>query len=930
MTDDPPPPADADRDARLARALAEYLAAREAGRPVDPAGLVADRPDLAAEFAALLASVDAVQQVGRLVTDAGGPGAGFGPALGEGEAVGEYRVVRVVGRGGMGVVYEAVQEPLGRRVALKVLPALAAADPARRRRFLHEARTAALLQHAHVVPVFAVGEADGVPYIAMQFVDGAPLDRVVRSLRRDAGLPVTVDAEDPSVADLLATGLATGFGGGPEPAPVAHPGVATAAYVRRAAELGVQAADALAYAHEAGVVHRDVKPGNLLLDVAGRLWLADFGLARAGEGSAGTSAGRPGTLRYMSPEQAAGGAVDHRADVYGLGATLYELLALRAPFTAGSDTELLRQVLAADVVSVRRHNPVVPADLDTVVQKALARDPRDRYPSAAALAQDLRRFLAGLPVEARPLSRVQRLRRWAGRRRKPLIAALGALAVGVVCGLSASTYLVWRAYQSERTERDRADRREGLLRDATAALAEMELALRHQPGVKLEEKHRNGVRRLKAVLCALADEPGASVADRLEAVRSCVRLAEVEEAVWNPGGWAAANDEALDRLERLRPDAPDDPGVRFEWARLRGYAGHRLRAAGDLAGWAAAHREGADLFDRLARDYPERTSYRNLQGEYLGALAGYHLDRGEVAAAEAVQREAVAVDEGLRDRYPTGHPLSYIRLVWDWQRMGGIRAAAGDPGGAEAAFRTAVGYDDHLATHFGGLKAGVRGRTVHARAELGALLVARGRGDEAGGFLRAAERDLVTLAADHPTQVEYRYHLAACRFWLGQLEYLARRPDPARAAFAAMAATQDTLPPTYRRDDVLLFRSLVPVGGVVDPASLAAEFERLAPSFDPVTARLGLGFAALRAGRDGAAVAQFEAVLADSRARAADRALAGYGLAVGHARAGRVEAAKAARTAAEELDGPRFATDGRVRVAQAEAALAVPPDLPRR
>ncbi|MFO0796119.1 MAG: serine/threonine-protein kinase [Gemmataceae bacterium] len=929
MTDDPPLPADAGRDARLARALAEYLEARESGRPIDPAGLVADRPELGGELASLLASVDAVREVGRLVADAG-PAADLGPAFGEGEAIGEYRVVRVVGRGGMGVVYEAVQEPLGRRVALKVLPALAAADPARRRRFLHEARTAALLQHPHVVPVFAVGEADGVPYIAMQFVDGAPLDRVVRALRRDAGLSSDSDAEpDPSVADLLATGLVAGFADG-DPTPAVRGGVSGAGYVRRACELGVQAADALAYAHDADVVHRDVKPGNLLLDVAGRLWLADFGLARAGAGAAGASAGRPGTLRYMSPEQAAGGAVDHRADVYGLGATLYELLALRPPFTAASDPDLLRQVAAADVAPLRRHNPAVPADLETVVHKALARDPRDRYPTAAALAQDLRRFLAGHPVVARPLSGAQRLRRWAGRRRRPLLATLAALVVGVGVGLAVSTYLVWRAFQSERAERDRADRREGLLRGATETLADMELALRHQPGVKLEEKHRDGVRRLKAVLCALADEPGATVADRLEAVRICVRLAEVENGFWNPAGWEAANAEALDRLERLRPDAPDDPGVRFEWARLRGYAGHRKRAAGDLAGWAAAHREGADLFDRLARDYPERPSYRNLQGAYLGALVGYHLDRGEVAAAEAVQREAIAVDDGLRDRFPTGHPLSYMRLVWDWQRMAAIRAAAGDPDAAEAALRTAVGYDGILAGESPAVEPGVRGGTVMARAELGALLVARGKFDQAGGYLRGAEKDWVKLAADHPAQPEYRYNLAACRFWIGQLEYLAGRPDASRTALAAMAAAQDTLPPTYRRDAVLLSRALVPLGGVVDPAPLAAEFERLAPGFGPVTARLGLGFSALRVGRHDAAVAQLEAVAADPQARVADRALAGYGLAVGHARAGRAEAAQSAKAAAERLGGLRFATDGRVLVGQAEAALATAGDPPRR
>jgi hypothetical protein len=512
MSEDP-----ADRDAALDRALAEYAAGLDAGHAGGRAAFLSARPGLAADLGPLIDSVETLHRAGREVL-AGASEVGPVALPGPDARLGDFRLVREVGRGGMGVVYEAVQEPLGRRVALKVLPA-GGPDARRRERFVREARTAAALDHPHIVPVFSVHETpDGVGFYAMRFVDGAALDAVVRALRARAGLGR--DAAGPgSTGDLLAAGLATGFvGAAPPAAPGAVPRTphADPRFVRAAARLAADAAGALQYAHDRDVVHRDVKPGNLILDPRGHVWLTDFGLALARSAGGGeTTGGRAGTLRYMSPEQAAGrrDLVDGRTDVYGLGATLYELLTLRPAVDAATDSELLRRVADADPTPARRLNPAVPADLETVVHKALAKAPADRYPTAAALAADLRRFLDGRPVLARPLSGPQRLWRWARRRRKPLGVAAAALAAGAVAGLAASGVWVYRAYRAEEAARQQAEgrqaaaeAREQLLLDLVALLDRSERVLMDIPGA--QDQQRALVVKAKAVLALLADEPG--------------------------------------------------------------------------------------------------------------------------------------------------------------------------------------------------------------------------------------------------------------------------------------------------------------------------------------------------------------------------------------------------------------------------------------
>jgi len=334
--------------------------------------------------------------------------------------IGDYRILREIGRGGMGVVYEAIEESLARRVALKILPGSHLGDEAHRERFLREARAAARLHHAGIVPVFGFGEANGVHYYAMQFIRGQGLDRVIDELRA-----------------IRARGDASRGGGGtPRAASVAQrlqsgtlrlERPADDLFFRSVARIGAQVASALDYAHAEGVLHRDIKPSNLLVDAGGGVWVTDFGLATAEGSDPLTRSGDVlGTVPYMAPERFRGWS-DPRSDLYGLGLTLYELLTLRRAFDHADQASLLRKILEESPVPPRRIDPRVPRDLETIVLKAIAREPGERYGSAGALRSDLELFAAGKPIRARRSGAWRRCRLWC--RRNPALASLGAVAV---------------------------------------------------------------------------------------------------------------------------------------------------------------------------------------------------------------------------------------------------------------------------------------------------------------------------------------------------------------------------------------------------------------------------------------------------------------------------------------------------------------------
>jgi eukaryotic-like serine/threonine-protein kinase len=393
--------------------------------------------------------------------------------------LGDYQLLREVGRGGMGVVYEAQQVALGRRVALKVLLPHALLDASWVERFRREARSAGRLHHTNIVPIHEAGEAGGLRYFAMQFIAGAGLNAVIRQLRRNSPLSAAPAAGETSFHDSLSNipnGPLLALPSVPAPEPPASsisipllPGAGPAFVSRRrtywesVARVGIQAAEALQYAHSQGVLHRDVKPSNLLLDDDGTLWVSDFGLAKGtADAEDLTHTGDLiGTLRYVPPERFEG-VCDARGDVYGLGLTLYELLTLRPAFGAVDRTKLLAQVMQSEPPRPRRLEPAVPRDLETIVLKSIARDPAQRYQTAKDMADDLRRFLDDRPIRARRPLWPERLLRWA--RRDPGTAGLVAALVVVVLAGFLGVFAEWRRAETkadlEIEARERAERAE--------------------------------------------------------------------------------------------------------------------------------------------------------------------------------------------------------------------------------------------------------------------------------------------------------------------------------------------------------------------------------------------------------------------------------------------------------------------------------------
>jgi serine/threonine protein kinase/tetratricopeptide (TPR) repeat protein len=456
-------------DEKLAGLVEEITAKLETGESIDLADYSRSYPEQIEQLRKLMPSLEALALVGRDDRFINGE-SHIDPSDSNGHRrLGDFRLIREIGRGGMGTVYEAEQISMGRRVALKVLPFAALVQDKSIQRFRNEVRAAAALDHPHIVAVYSIGEERGVHFYAMQLIRGQTLAEMIHELRKPesrsrepsgsgpaqlAGPTVSVDAPtiDSSVKSALATKRID-----QARASTAIDSRLSKEFYRNAARLGIQAAEALQHAHDQGVLHRDIKPSNLMLDQEGKLYVTDFGLARIEADAGMTMTGDiVGTLRYMAPEQALAKRVviDHRADIYSLGATLYELLTLQPAFTETDRSELLKQIAFEEPRPLRKVDRQIPVELETIVLKAITKNPAERYQTAQQWADDLRACLEDRPIKAKPPTLLNRAGKWS-RRHRGLVAATGLVLLLLTAGSIISTVLLLS--EQERTVRAAAD-----------------------------------------------------------------------------------------------------------------------------------------------------------------------------------------------------------------------------------------------------------------------------------------------------------------------------------------------------------------------------------------------------------------------------------------------------------------------------------------
>ncbi len=746
-------PLPATPDPRLDAAIAEYLEAVEGGGPADPRYWLDRYPDLADQLGDFFAAEARFDHLVAPLRATPLPAADPGAALPR--AVAGYDLQGELGRGGMGVVYRAVQRALNRPAAVKMIRSAEWATPDERRRFRWEAEAAAALDHPNIVPIYEVGEfeADGarLPFFSMKLIDGENLSQARGRFR----------GEWAGAARLLAL-----------------------------------VARAVAHAHRRGVLHRDLKPGNILLAVrpadapgeepggAGfRLgaavvtpYVSDFGLARRAHqrGPGQTLPGAIlGTPAYLSPELTRGHEFATSAsDVYSLGAILYELLTGGPPFEADTPLATIRLVADGRVAPPRRADPAVPRDLETVCLKCLEPDPGRRYASADALADDLDRYLTGRPVVARPVGGPARFARWC--RRQPVVAGLSAaLILAALAGLPLVVWSWRRAVEQEqlarqraeeaRAERDRAEEAFGLAHSAVEDVFRLLADDRGDAPVSPTDRQllANGLTYYRAFAERHRDDPKLRrrVADALfRRGLLATRIGPLAEAV-------ESYQTAVTLLRALSAEHPDEAALRELLGKSLGNLGNALGALNRTAEAVAAQEEAAAVWAGLppgggaareqARAWVNRGVALQATGDWAQALDSFR--RGQaVLAGHPAERESALMAMCLlnvsqaADRL--GHPDDALRDAREAARLAD-RLSKADPRSDEARLTAA-----------------------YAVRSVGRLHLNRGDLAAAGADLAAARAALDDLHARRPRDTEYAWNLSLVYEDLAALAERQRQP----------------------------------------------------------------------------------------------------------------------------------------------------------
>jgi tetratricopeptide (TPR) repeat protein len=708
--------------------------------------------------------------------------------------LGDYELLAVIGRGGMGAVFEARQKSLNRTVALKMIRVDHAAFPAEGRRFRNEAEMAAGLDHPNIVPVYEVAEHAGQLYFSMKRIEGGSL---AQHLDRFAADP------------------------------------------KAAARLVAQVARAVHHAHQRGVLHRDLKPSNILLDTEGQAHITDFGLAKRLErdSSLTQSGALVGTPSYMAPEQASGekGAVTTAADVYGLGAVLYALLTGRAPFRGETVLETLEQLKACEP-EPPRGNPKVDRDLETICLKCLDKEPQRRYESAQALAEDLERWLNGEPIRARRIGMWRRIGKWI--RRRPGLAALGAVSVVALAGLLVGSF--WyngrlRAALAEAArERDAAREQRRLAR---AAVDDMYIQvadkwLGRQP--RLTEVQREFLVKALRFYQGAMKEQGKDLEVRRGAFYAAQYAANIHHQLGEYREAEQAFRQAISIVQELADDFPGEAQYRASLANVHNSLANLLSNAGRCPEAEEEYWKGLAILKRLVDEFPAECLYRKVYGGIYNNLGELARKTGRPRQAEEGLRQAVAVwDRAAADfprdatvqeaaaqghtnlantlkrsialeaeehcrralrimrRLAAEHPehreycyhlgVAYYALSLILDPTEQPREVARGPEAMQCR-REAVAVFRKLAEDFPRVLE-YRRRLALAQGGLGALLMAEQQTESAVPVLGEAVDSYRKLVRDAPGVPEYRSELAYFQQTLGQLLFRKGQAHPAEEAF---------------------------------------------------------------------------------------------------------------------------------------------------
>jgi serine/threonine protein kinase/tetratricopeptide (TPR) repeat protein len=615
---------------RLAKILDEYLLGLERGEPVEPEELLARHPDVADRLRGYLSGLALFHKAAVPPWPSAIAG---GPELGA--VLGDFRLLREIGRGGMGVVYEAMQLSLSRRVAVKLLPFTGPINDKQIARFQHEAQAAAQIDHRHIVPVYAIGQERGIHYFAMQLIGGQSLAELVSEMRDDSS-----------------AGKANGT-----------PAAETLDHVMAVARMGVQAAEALDAAHEIGVVHRDIKPSNLLLDDKGKVWITDFGVARCKTEASLTETGFVvGSMPYMSPEQALGqpALVDHRTDIYSLGITLYELATLRHPCEGAAHAETAIEYSRNQWRGPRCWNSSIPPDFESIILKAMSESRDDRYATALDMAEDLQRFLDGKPILAKPPTLSSRLEKWARRHRRTVMAAAATLALGIV-GVVVS--LGWIAY--ERSERYAA------------------FAKAHENSVRADQNFQRAEAKFKQAQ-ELLDLFGARVNQLL--------------ATNVPGSEGVRRKllaEMLPYYREFAREAANDPSLQVDLALTYSKIGHLSEQIGSQGDAEQAYQDAKAIFERLVAAEPDNSEHQQNLALCCNNLGHVLQQRGELASAQREMRRALVMQTKLARGADTSAAIN-DELATTYSNLGLLYSQIGNRVQAAELYQAAIRLQEGL------------------------------------------------------------------------------------------------------------------------------------------------------------------------------------------------------------------------------------------